>query len=230
MPTSSTFILCIETANVITSVALAKDGKCLTQKTIFEPNKAADSLQILIGELLVECKLSFNDLSAIAISSGPGSYTGLRITAASAKAYCLALHIPLIAISTLEAMVFGVQKRYLKTTYDIFVPMIDARRMEVFASFFNNDFEVVKSFGGLVLDDHFQEMIEPSKQYILFGNGAIKANIYSHLPNLEIFQTFEHTAADLCELASKKLEKKQFEDIAYFEPNYTKPVYITTSS
>lgn len=230
MSTSTAYILCIETANVITSVALAKDGICISQKTILESNKAADALQLLVGELLTECKLTFNELNAIAISSGPGSYTGLRITAASAKAYCLALKIPLIAIPTLEAMLYGVQKRYLKTTYDVFVPMIDARRMEVFTSFYNIDFEVIKSFGGLVLDVHFQEMIEPDKRYLLFGNGALKANIYSHLPNLEIFHTFEHAASDLCALAFKKLGNKQFEDIAYFEPNYTKQVYITQPS
>ena len=168
------YILCIETANTVTSVAISKDGVCVILKEIQEPNKAADALHLLIEAALNETALTFANLHAVAISAGPGSYTGLRIAAAAAKGYCFALNIPLIAIPTLQAMVHGIIERYQQNDFDIYVPMIDARRMEVFTSFYDNKLNCTNYFTSLIVDTQCNQLFDNSKKYILFGNGAEK--------------------------------------------------------
>ena len=103
MSENPVYILCIETANAVTSVAISKDGQCIALKEVQESNKAADTLHVLLDTLMTDSGISFSDLNAISISAGPGSYTGLRIAAAAAKGYCYSLDIPLIPVSTLEA-------------------------------------------------------------------------------------------------------------------------------
>lgn len=223
--TTQTYILCIETANAITSVSISANGNCLHTKDVLEANKAADVLHVLIEQLLSEIKLTFKDLDAIAISAGPGSYTGLRIAAAAAKGYCFALNIPLIAIPTLQAMVHGVQTRYLKTNFDEFVPMIDARRMEVFTSFFTKDLQTVKEFTSLIIDEDFIKLFDSTKKYLFFGNGSIKAKNNINNNNIIVFEHYIPSSKDLCSLALSRFVSNNFEDIAYFEPNYTKPFY-----
>lgn len=227
MSSNNVTILCIETANSITSVAIAKDGKCLQGKHILEPNKAADTLHILIEELLKESSIQFNQLDAIAISAGPGSYTGLRIATAAAKGYCFSLNIPLIAIPTLEAMVYGVIHRYQLTGVDFYFPMIDARRMEVFTTLFSNEIIVEKSFISLIIDDNFKNLLDFNKKYLLFGNGASKINNILNSSNVTIFENFTPSSEDLCLLAFQRYSKLNFEDVAYFEPNYYKAFYST---
>lgn len=220
-------ILCIETANAVTSVAIAKDGKCLHALHILEANKAADVLHTLIETLLQETSISFNELDAVAISAGPGSYTGLRIAAAAAKGYCFSLHIPLIAIPTLEAMVFGAMHRYDLTGFDYYFPMIDARRMEVFTTVFSNTLQPEQTFTSLILDENVKNIIQPGKKYLCFGNGAFKIKPIITLPNIIIFENFMHSSEDLCLLASQQYADATFKDIAYFEPDYYKAFYTT---
>ena len=223
-------ILCLETANAITSVAIAPNGNCLAYKTITESNKAADKLHLLVSELFQETNFTFNDISAIAVSTGPGSYTGLRIAAAAAKGYAIALNLPIIAVPTLETMVNGIQQRYHHRDYDVFVPMIDARRMEVFTSFYTKELEIVQHFSGLIIDDSIIQFINENTKYLFFGNGASKAIPFINANSVSFFSDFEHSAEDLCALAHARFLNNQFEDIAYFEPNYTKAVHITTSN
>lgn len=220
-------ILCIETANAVTSVAIAQDGICIACKEITEPNKAADKLHLLITALLSEAKLSFSDISAIAISAGPGSYTGLRIAAAAAKGYCFSLDIPLIGIPTLEAMVNGVQTRYNQHEFDEYVPMIDARRMEVFTSFYNKANEVTQPFSSLIIDTTTERLFQKDKKYLLFGNGADKAADFLKHENVSLLPGFIPSAEDLCLAAYKSFQHQKFEDIAYFEPSYLKAFYTT---
>jgi tRNA threonylcarbamoyladenosine biosynthesis protein TsaB len=227
LPENPVYILCIETANAVTSVAISKNDLCLHTKEIFEPNKAADTLHLLIEDLLKETKLTFQQLQAVAVSAGPGSYTGLRIAAAAAKGYCYALGIPLIAVSTLEAMVNGIQTRYKLNHFDQYVPMIDARRMEVFTSFFNKSGEKIMAFSNLIIDENFEKLFYGDKKYILFGNGAFKTAGKVNPENIVIYDEFVPNSEDLCQLSFSRFTKGQFEDIAYFEPNYTKPVYTT---
>lgn len=222
---AQTYILCIETANAITSVSISVNGKDIHTKDVLEANKAADVLPLLIEQLLIESKLKFSDLHAVAISAGPGSYTGLRIAAAAAKGYCFALNIPLIAIPTLQAMVYGVQTRYLKNDFDEFVPMIDARRMEVFTSFYSKDLQTVKKITNLIIDKDFINLFDLDKKYLLFGNGANKTQDFIANYNILLFDNFIPSSKDLCLLAFTSFANNQFENIAYFEPNYTKPFY-----
>ncbi len=218
-------ILCIETANAVTSVALAQNGIPLSSKHILEPNKAADYLPLLIQELLKDTSLEFKDLNAIAISAGPGSYTGLRIAAAAAKGYCYTLKIPLIAISTLEAMVIGAIHRYQLTHYDYYFPMIDARRMEVFTGIYNNQNKIVKPFISLIIDSEFEQLLDKDKKYCFFGNGASKLKSIN-IPEQAINTHFTPNAEDLCALAQDHYLHQHFVDIAYFEPNYHKEFYF----
>ena len=229
MKNKAVYILCIETANAVTSVSIAENEICLQTKDILEPNRAADVLHILIEQLLAENNLSFADLDAVAISAGPGSYTGLRIATAAAKGYCFALDIPLIAVSTLIAMVQGIQTRYQQTDFDVFVPMIDARRMEVFTAFYAKDLTVLNSFPSLIIDEQILNLFHTGKKYLLFGNGADKANSILKMENISINSDFVPSSKDLCLTAFSAYNSKIFEELAYFEPNYTKAFYTTAS-
>jgi len=223
----SIYILCIETANAVTSVAISKNGNCLHSLDILEPNKAADTLHTLIKQLLEESKLTFTNIHAVAISAGPGSYTGLRIAAAAAKGFCYALDIPLIAISTLQAMVHGVQTRYHQTNFDEYVPMIDARRMEVFTSFFSKDLTTTFALPSLIIDENAEKLFHPEKKYLLFGNGANKTVNTIIVNTIVVMNDFQHCSKDLCLLALTAYNKKETVSLAYFEPNYTKAFYTT---
>jgi tRNA threonylcarbamoyladenosine biosynthesis protein TsaB len=223
------YILCIETANAVTSVSIAENENCLQTKDILEPNRAADVLHVLIEQLLAETNLSFADLDAVAVSGGPGSYTGLRIAAAAAKGYCFALDIPLIAVSTLMAMAHGIQTRYQQTNFDVFVPMIDARRLEVFTAFYSKDLAVLNSFPSLIIDEQILNLFHSGKKYLLFGNGAQKANAILKTENITINSDFVPSSKDLCLPAFSTFNIKNFEELAYFEPNYTKAFYTTAS-
>ncbi len=230
MSETTSYILCIETANAVTSAAISKNGECLAVKEVLEPNKAADKLHILIADLLSAAGLSFADLNAVAISAGPGSYTGLRIATAAAKGYCFSLDIPLISISTLEAMVEGIQTRYNQLGFDEFVPMIDARRMEVFTSFYTKDKELKKAFTSLILDDTFEDLLDKNRKYLLFGNGAEKATDILKNDNVKLVSGFIPSAQDLCSMAYARFLDKTVEDLAYFEPHYLKAFFSTQKS
>jgi len=225
---SPNYILCIETANTVTSVAISKDGVCIALKEIQEPNKAADALHLLVEATLKEAELTFSNLHAIAISTGPGSYTGLRIAAAAAKGYCFALNIPLIAISTLQAMVHGIIERYHQNDFDIYVPMIDARRMEVFTSFYDKKLNCTSYFTSLIIDEQCNNLFNPEKRYILFGNGAAKTKIYNLSANVYIDTNYIPSALDICNLAAIEFSKNNFQDIAYYEPQYYKAFHSTS--
>ncbi len=227
MSKTTSYILCIETANAVTSAAISKNGECLVVKEVLESNKAADKLHVLIADLLAAAGLSFADLNAVAISAGPGSYTGLRIAAAAAKGYCFSLDIPLISISTLEAMVEGIQTRYNQLGFDEFVPMIDARRMEVFTSFYTKEKELLKAFTSLILDDTFENLLDKNRKYLLFGNGAEKATDILKNDKVTLVSGFIPSAQDLCSMAYASFKNEKFEDVAYFEPHYLKAFFST---
>jgi tRNA threonylcarbamoyladenosine biosynthesis protein TsaB len=220
----------METANAVTSIAISENGHCIAEKTILEPNKATDKLHRLVEALLAETSLAFSSLNAIAISAGPGSYTGLRIATVAAKGYCFALNIPLIAIPTLQAMTHGIRKRYHFLDIDFYVPMIDARRMEVFTSFFNEELECIQYFPSLIIDEHSVELFQQEKKYLLFGNGATKVIPFLNTSNLIISKAYSPSAEDICELSFERFKQQKFEDIAYYEPSYYKAFHSTQKS
>lgn len=223
-------ILCIETSAALTSVALSRNGECEALKELPQANTAADKLHILLAALLEEVALDFSAINAIALSSGPGSYTGLRIGLSAAKGYCFACDIPLIGISTFQSMVHGLQARYERTA-EIYVPMVDARRMEVFTAFCDANGQVIRPFHGLVLDDKAADLFDPENKYILFGSGAAKARpLLGDKQHIQIFEGFMPSAMDLCALAYKRYKEGIFDELAMFQPDYTKAFHSTARS
>ncbi|MBN1199135.1 MAG: tRNA (adenosine(37)-N6)-threonylcarbamoyltransferase complex dimerization subunit type 1 TsaB [Bacteroidales bacterium] len=238
-------ILALETATPVCSVALARDGEVLSLSESAIPNGHAGMITLLIEKLFSESSLHYTDLDAIAVSMGPGSYTGLRIGVATAKGLCYALDKPLIAIPTLEAMTAGM-KHYPSPSPSpvashslaregcdgqlptancrlLFCPMIDARRMEVFCAVFDSDLKEIRSTDAVIVDEHsFEELLD--QHPVLFaGNGSGKCKEkLSGNPNALFLDHFQPSAKFLIELAEQKFRENRFENLAYFEPFYLK--------
>lgn len=218
-------ILQIETSTTSCSVALARDGKVLSSRTIDQRNIHAEVITVFIGEIMADNRLAFNQLYAIAVSSGPGSYTGLRIGVSTAKGLCFSLDKPLIAIETLKAMAAGYLSRFPKPEKAEFLlcPMIDARRMEVYTALFDLDLKQVQPTSAeIITAESFREKLD-QHQIIFFGDGAAKCEaVLGDHPNAFFSTDFLNDAVDLTELAAAKFKSQAFEDVAYFEPFYLK--------
>jgi tRNA threonylcarbamoyladenosine biosynthesis protein TsaB len=218
-------IIQIETATVACSVALAKDGEVLGVKLVNERNRHAEVVTLFAEELIKEAGLTYNDLDAIAISSGPGSYTGLRIGTSTAKGLCFALDKPLIAIETLQSMASGIINRegYVYDEDMLLCPMIDARRMEVYTAIFTTTGETIKSTAAEIIDENSFSNLLIEKKVLFFGDGAEKCkDVLSRNPNALFYDGFVNSAADLTLKAAAKYGDKEFVDVAYFEPYYLK--------
>jgi len=211
-------ILCIETTTTNCSVAISVGGKITTIKEINNKQYShAEKLHLFIEDVLNEANIQKTQLDAIAVSKGPGSYTGLRIGVSAAKGLCFALDIPLIAVSTLEALAYQV------TSVDgVIIPMLDARRMEVYSAVFNSDKKDLREIKAEILDESsFSEYLEEGKAYFI-GDGVAKfKNICSHTNAIFIEDKFP-SANDMRFLAEEKFKKSEIEDVAYFEPYYLK--------
>ena len=217
-------ILQIETATQTCSVALAQDGILLDVLEKTERNIHAGVITIFVEELMQKTGKKYSDLDAVAISKGPGSYTGLRIGVSTAKGLCYALDIPLIAINTLEAMATGFMSNCFSVNpQTVFCPMIDARRMEVYCSVYDYKNKIVLATEAKIIDE--QSFSDLLNQYIIyfFGDGAAKCEgaLGQHL-NARVINDFENSASHLTNLAFEKFKNNQFEDVAYFEPFYLK--------
>ena len=218
-------ILQIETATTSCSVALAVDSKVVAFKQINERNIHAEVITLFIDELIASANLTYTDLNAIAVSSGPGSYTGLRIGVSTAKGLCFALDKPLIAIETLEAMAYGVIHNDGVTIGQdtLLCPMIDARRMEVYCALFDATGQKVRPTSADIIDEQsFADELN-KHQIIFFGDGADKCEATLGVnPNAQFLLGFVNSATFLTQKAAEKFDKKEFEDVAYFEPYYLK--------
>jgi tRNA threonylcarbamoyladenosine biosynthesis protein TsaB len=218
-------ILQIETATTSCSVALAIDGKVLAFKQINERNIHAEIITLFIEELVSKAGLTYNELDAIAVSSGPGSYTGLRIGVSTAKGLCFALNKPLIAIETLEAMAYAIiGEKIMEVDEDtLLCPMIDARRMEVYCALFNSNGLKVRPTAADIIDEHsFSDYLNKYK-ILFFGDGADKCEaVLGANSNAQFLPGFINSATYLTQKAAEKFNKKEFEDVAYFEPYYLK--------
>ncbi len=217
-------ILQIETATTSCSVALAHDGHVLALKELNQRNVHAEVITLFIEEVMAAAGKKYSDLSAVAVSSGPGSYTGLRIGVSTAKGLCYALDIPLIAIETLSAMAEGAilnpAAPYLPGT--LLCPMIDARRMEVFTAVFDTSGNKVMPTEALVIEqDSFAGLLN-GHQIIFFGDGAAKCRETLTHPNAVFINDFVNSAAHFTAAARSKYDAKDFENLAYFEPYYLK--------
>lgn len=223
-------ILCIETATNVCSVSLCHETKILGLRESHIDKSHASLLTVFIEELLSEHKISAEALDAVAVSKGPGSYTGLRIGVSTAKGICYGAKIPMIAIGTLKSMYHGAIEKF-KTYPDInnilICPMIDARRMEVYSSVFNYKGEELRAVKAEIINDKsFSDLLSHSP-VLFFGNGAAKCKDLINHPNAIFIDNYELSAGSLALPAQKALENKEFEDVAYFEPYYLKDFVAT---
>jgi tRNA threonylcarbamoyladenosine biosynthesis protein TsaB len=215
-------ILNIDTAVEMASVCLSNNTEVMKQAINENQKDHAAWLHTAIRDLVKDAGLRINDLNAVAISIGPGSYTGLRIGLAAAKGLCYALDISLIAINTLEMMAHAIKKE----SADFICPLIDARRMEVFTAVYNKALEEIsKPFAMIVDKNSFADLLS-SNTVIFCGNGSKKLqNILYH--DNAIFSDSVATATDLVHISSKYFEEKKFANVAYTEPLYIKEFYST---
>ena len=211
--------LLIETATKSCSVSLSSENKIIACKE--EVNKQyshAEKLTVFITELFKTQDFSIKDLDAIAVSKGPGSYTGLRIGVSTAKGLCYALDIPLISVSTLKAMAFGMAQ---KEKSDLYCPMIDARRMEVYNAFYNSTNKEIRGIQADIIEAcSYQKELD--KKVLFFGDGAEKCKQMIQHPNARFIDGIFPSSKDMLEIANEKFAEKDFEDVAYFEPFYLK--------
>ncbi len=218
-------ILSLETSTKVCSVALHQDSHLLAVFELFTEKSHANALTLLIDNLISYCGVKFTDISAIAVSKGPGSYTGLRIGVASAKGLCFALDIPLISVPTLQAMAYGLSKQFPLTSH-LFCPMIDARRMEVYCQVFDHQLNTILPVDARIIDAHSFSNILSEKPVIFFGDGAAKCKDILNHPDLALFVDNCYPSAKFIgELALEKLVSNSFENIAYFEPFYLKEFF-----
>ena len=218
------YILNIETATKNCSVSLANGGKTILCKEIAEEGYShAERLHVFIEEIIKEAGISLNDLSAVAVSQGPGSYTGLRIGVSAAKGLCFALGIPLIAVDTLQVLALQV-----KVTDGLIIPMIDARRMEVYSAIFNTNFEKKREIiAEIIADDSFSE-IEEALYFV--GDCAEKCKSVLMKKNHIFLDDIKYPSAnEMSVLSYEKFKTNDTVDVAYFEPYYLKDFMITAS-
>jgi tRNA threonylcarbamoyladenosine biosynthesis protein TsaB len=227
-------ILVIETSTEICSVALTVDGLLTDVIESREGQNHARLVTVFAEELLKRNGVKPTDLVAVAVSKGPGSYTGLRIGVSTAKGICYARHIPLIAIGTLEAMTQFVIKNLQNYPVPqdkpiLFCPMIDARRMEVFSMLFDHAGSVIRPIEAVVVEESFLAGKLMDHTIVFFGNGSEKCRKVIQSPNAMFLSNVEASARHLSDLAWQLYNKKQFEDVAYFEPFYLKDFVATVS-
>jgi len=213
-------ILNIDTAVETSSICLSENNISLGVKINPSQKDSAAWIDVAIKELLEERNLSFKQLDAIAVSEGPGSYTGLRVGMATSKGLCYALQKPLITVNTLKIMAAAGQK----VSSCLLCPMIDARRMEVFTAVFDHELNFVLPYNNLVLTENsFSDLLDQEK-VLFFGNGSVKfQSIIKHRNS--VFRKLDITAEDMILLSSEKFSKKEFADLAYSQPFYGKEFY-----
>ena len=217
-------LLCIETSTSVCSVALTDKGKLISFREINEGFSHTEKLTVFISEVLNEAGITVKDLLTIAVSSGPGSYTGLRIGVSVAKGLCLAIDKPLISISTLESMSWGAKNKINKNDSDIlFCPMIDARRMEVYSALYDLQLKCLHPSSAIILSEDFFAEESKGKKVYYFGNGAEKCRTILNNHNEFIFYPEIYPSAKFMSvLALDKFINKQFENLSLFEPFYLK--------
>ena len=212
-------ILHIETSSRNCSVAIS-DGEellCLCEE-VSENYKQSESLHTFVEWALEGAEISLKEIEAVSLGKGPGSYTGLRIGAASAKGFCYGLKVPLIAVNSLETMI----ETFLGQNYDVIIPLIDARRMEVYCAIFDgNSGEMISGTEAKILDEQSFTELE-GKKILFVGDGAKKAKEILQLENADFVENIYPSAKYLIKKSVEKFNRQDFEDVAYFEPFYLK--------
>ena len=219
-------ILNIETTTTNCSVCIAKEGVVITQKSLNNKNYShSESLHVFIEELISKSQITMQDLDAIAVSEGPGSYTGLSIGVSAAKGLCYALDISLIAVPTLDVLSHQVK------IYDGYiVSMLDARRMEVYAAVYDKAYNTIETTNAKIIDENsFADLLQKHKLYFN-GNAVDKVKAVLQHENAVFFDTSFPSANEMAKLSYEKYKKSDTEDVAYFEPFYLKEFIALKSS
>ena len=227
-------ILCIETGTDVCSVGIARDGRLLSLRESDEGRDHARKVGVFVDELLRENRLSPDELDAVAVGKGPGSYTGLRIGVSFAKGLCYGIRKPLIAVGSLDALAEVAREDYEAGIVDVddwesarLCPMVDARRMEVYARVFDTTGAPLSDVKAEVIGgDSFAAWRDGKHPFVIFGNGARKCA--DLLPDARLVEVAP-SARGLARLAQQALDAGRTEDVAYFEPFYLKDFVVTTS-
>lgn len=219
------FILNIETATKNCSVAISKNGETILCKEIAEEGYShAEKLHVFIEEAIAEANISVQDLVAVAVSQGPGSYTGLRIGVSAAKGLCFALNLPLIAVDTLQTLA-----SQAKVSDGKIIPMLDARRMEVYSEIFNAKLETERPILAEVIDENSFQDINETVYFV--GDCAEKCKTVLTKENFIFLEDIKYpSAAAMSKISFDKYQKSDTVDVAYFEPYYLKDFMMTTPS
>ncbi len=220
-------ILNLETATTNCSVSIARDGNLLILKEHNTPSYShSEQLHVFIQEVLKDAKVSINQLDAIAVSKGPGSYTGLRIGVSAAKGLCFALNLPLISIATLESMAH--QVKIEKSTF--IISLLDARRMEVYAAVYDHEYKEIGETKAEIVEGTSFASFAKNGKVLLIGSGAEKCREILAHPNFDYNTSIIPSAREMCALSYSKFITKDFEDVAYFEPYYLKDFILQTKA
>ena len=217
------YILNIETATKNCSVSLSNNGQTIAFKEIAEEGYShAERLHVFIEELIKEAGISFKNLAAVAVSQGPGSYTGLRIGVSAAKGLCFALNIPLIAVDTLQVLASQVTQ-----TNGYIVPMLDARRMEVYSAIYDSNKQLVRAIKAEIIDEISFEELQGTVYFV--GDCADKCKTVLTKSNFVFLDEVKFPSAkDMSSFSFEKFKNHDTEDVAYFEPYYLKDFIVTT--
>ncbi len=226
-------ILCIETGTDICSVGLARDGEIVSLRESDEGRDHASKVGVFVDELFRQTGITPDEIDAVAVGKGPGSYTGLRIGVSFAKGLCYGLNKPLIAVGSLDALMEVAREDYEAGIIDVpdwenakLCPMVDARRMEVYAQIFDSNGKPLTDVSAEVVDDQSFAVWRRDGRLVIFGNGALKcAEVLPDVTFVEVVPSVRGMAP----LAQQAYDRGEFVDVAYFEPFYLKDFVITTS-
>ncbi len=217
-------ILSIETSTEVCSVALHNNGRIIAVSESEEAFSHAERLAPLIDDILADNSIKRSELTAVAVSAGPGSYTGLRIGTSTAKGLCYVLDIPLITIGTLESMLESIKQ---DNKDQLLCPMLDARRMEVYCLLADGNGQIIETTHAKIIDETSFSDHLGSKQIIFFGNGADKCKSVITSENATFIDGIKPSAINIGKLAANKYQKKDFADLVNFEPDYLKAFRAT---
>ena len=215
-------ILCLETATPSCSVALVHNGEVLACEEDLKGQNHSEKITLFISSVMKKANISYDQLDAVAVSMGPGSYTGLRIGVSTAKGICYAVSKPLIAVETLHSMAYGLVETFPETS-PLRIPMIDARRMEVYAAIFDENVNKIKDTEAVIIDENSFADLKKDHHLYLFGDGADKcADLFANDDKITVIKDFCCSARYMNTIAQQKFNNSEFVDVAYFEPFYLK--------
>lgn len=220
-------ILNIETSTTVCSVALSSGGQIVDHHENYDGQTHSTLLSQFIDDMLATAKRKELKLDAIAVSIGPGSYTGLRIGLSQAKGLAFGMDLPLIGVNTLQLLTVAAMFKEFFDDDTLFVPMIDARRMEVYTAVYNNALEAIVEPQAMILDDSSFADLKSNHHMVLTGNGAKKASEVIKHPNVQSMPDVKPVAVDMLALAEKAFREKHFIDVAYSTPLYLKDFQAT---